>query len=142
MALDFQGNVVSVIQILALILLTVGVYPYRIRTKNRNLIVHGFLSIVALSLNLFTVFWVMIPPFGGGASLFGSLTVLQSTVVWLHIATGLASVLLGFVMIFSWVTHPLGELGCSKTWRLMIPTLLIWAFALALGLTIHLFEII
>ena len=142
MALDFQGNVVSVIQILALILLTVGVYPYRIRTKNRNLIVHGFLSIVALSLNLFTVFWVMIPPFGGGASLFGSLTVLQSTVVWLHIATGLASVLLGFVMIFSWVTHPLGELGCSKTWRLMIPTFLIWAFALALGLTIHLFEII
>jgi len=142
MALDFQGNVVSVIQILALILLTVGVYPYRIRTKNRNLIVHGFLSIVALSLNLFTVFWVMIPPFGGGASLFGSLTVLQSTVVWLHIATGLASVLLGFVMIFSWVTHPLGELGCSKTWKLMIPTFLIWAFALALGLTIHLFEII
>jgi len=142
MALDFQGNVVSVIQILALILLTVGVYPYRIRTKNRNLIVHGFLSIVALSLNLFTVFWVMIPPFGGGASLFGSLSVLQSIVVWLHIATGLASVLLGFVMIFSWVTHPLGELGCSKTWRLMIPTFLIWAFALALGLTIHLFEII
>jgi len=142
MALDFQGNVVSVIQILALILLTVGVYPYRIRTKNRNLIVHGFLSIVALSLNLFTVFWVMIPPFGGGASLFGSLSVLQSIVVWLHIATGLASVLLGFVMIFSWVTHPLGELGCSKTWKLMIPTFLIWAFALALGLTIHLFEII
>jgi hypothetical protein len=61
MVLDFQGNVVSVIQIIALVLLVVGVFPYRIRTKNRNLIMHGFLSITAIGLNLATVFYVMIP---------------------------------------------------------------------------------
>jgi hypothetical protein len=142
MALDFQGNVVSIIQILALVLLTVGVYPYRIRTKNRNLIMHGFLSIIALSLNLITVFWVMIPTFRGSGSLLGNLSILQSTIVWLHVATGLASILLGSVMTFSWITHPLGELGCSRTWRLMLPTFVVWAIALALGLAIHIFEIV
>lgn len=142
MALDFQGNIVSVIQIIALILLTVGVYPYRIRTKNRNLIMHGFLGIVALSLNLFTVFWVMVPAFGELVSFFSSLSVLQSTFVWLHVATGVASVLLGFVIIFSWVTHPLGELACSRTWKLMIPTFIVWVLAVALGLAIHIFEIV
>ena len=41
-----------------------------------------------------------------------------------------------------WVIHPLGELGCSKMWRLMMPTFLIWAFALVLGLIIHIYNIV
>jgi hypothetical protein len=141
LALDFQGNVVSVIQIIALILLIVGVYPYRIRTKNRNLIVHGFLSILALSLNLATVISVMVPVFSSSFSITIELSFLQSTIVWLHAASGIAAVILGFVIVVSWISHPLGELGCSKTWRLMMPTFLIWALALVLGLTIHIYNL-
>lgn len=142
MALDFQGNVVSVVQVVALILLIIGVYPYRIRTKNRNLIMHGFLSMLAIALNLATVFSVMLPTFGDDWALISKLSMVQSTVVWLHTAFGIAAIVLGFVIIISWVTHPLGELGCVKTWRLMIPTFLVWAFSLILGLIIHIYSMI
>lgn len=142
MALDFQGNIVSLIQVIALILLIIGVYPYRIRTKNRNLIMHGFLSILALALNLGTVISVMIPVFSTRITFISGLSILQSTIVWLHIASGAAAIVLGFTIIVSWVTHPLGELGCSKTWKLMIPTFLVWASALILGLVIHVYNIV
>jgi hypothetical protein len=142
LALDFEGNVVSIVQIIALLLLIIGVYPYRIRTKNRNLILHGFLSILALGLNLGTVISVMIPSFSADIVLISRLSILQSIVIWLHTASGIVAILLGFVIISSWVTHPLGELGCSKRWKLMMPTFLIWALALVLGLVIHIFNIV
>jgi hypothetical protein len=141
MALDFTGNAVSIVQIAALILLTIGVYPYRIRTKNRNLIIHGFLSILALALNLATVFSVMIPILANKSALVSKLPILQSTIVGLHFTLGTVAIALGFVIIISWVTHPLGELGCSKTWRLMIPTFIIWTTALILGLIIQIYNI-
>ena len=75
MVLDFVLNVVSVIEVVALILLIVGVYPYGIRTKNRNLIMHGFLSILALALNLSTVFLVMIPTFSSSLAILGELSI-------------------------------------------------------------------
>jgi hypothetical protein len=142
MALDFLGNLVSVIQVIALILLIIGVYPYRIRTKNRNLIIHGFSSILALALNLVTVISVMIPVFSSNISLLSGLSILQSTIVWLHVVSGIAAIVFGFVIIISWIRHPLGELGCSKAWRLMLPTFLIWAIALVLGLTIHIYNLV
>ncbi len=142
MALDFQGNIVSIIQVIALILLIIGVYPYRIRTKNRNLIMHGFLSILAVGLNLATVIYVMIPVFNKNITFISGLSILQSTIVWLHVASGITAIVLGFVIIVSWITHPLGELGCSRTWRLMIPTFLIWTLALILGLIIHIYTIV
>jgi len=142
MVLDLQGNIVSVVQVVALILLVIGVYPYRIRTKNRNLIIHGFLSILAIALNLATIFTVMIPVLSNRLALVSSLSILQSSVVWLHVAFGITAVTLGFVIIISWVTHPLAELGCSKTWRLMIPTFVIWTIALIIGLALQTFNII
>jgi hypothetical protein len=142
MVLDFQGNVVTVIQIIALLLLIIGVYPYRIRTKNRNLIMHGFLSIIALALNLATVFYVMIPTFISGFDSLGDFSVVQTWIVWLHVGFGIAAVLTGFVIIISWIIHPLSELGCSKTWRLMIPAFLIWFVSLTLGIIIHVLNII
>jgi hypothetical protein len=137
MTLDFQGNLVSVIQVIAVILLVIGVYPYRIRTKNRNLIIHGFLSILALALNLATVFFAMIPTFSDMLATISDLSIAESTIVWAHISSGIVAIMLGFAIIISWVTHPLGELGCSKTWRLMIPTFLVWILAFVLGLAIH-----
>ncbi len=142
MVLDFQGNVVTAIQIIALALLTIGVYPYRIRTENRNLIMHGFLSIAALALNLATIFYVMVPTFGGRIGLLGELPILQQAIVWIHVGIGIAAVTLGVVIIVSWIIHPLGELGCSKTWRLMIPTFAFWAFTLILGVIIHIYGIL
>ena len=142
MAFDFQGNVVSVIQVIALVMLVIGVYPYRIRTKNRNLIMHGFFSIAAVGLNLATILSIMIPVFIGDFMFISNLSLVQLSVVWLHAVLGIVALVLGFIIIFSWVTHPLGELGCSKMWRLMIPTFIIWIFVLVLGLAIHFYNII
>jgi len=142
MALDLQGNIVIIVQIIALILLTIGVYPYRIRTKNRNLIMHGFLSITALALNFATIFYVMIPVFVSGIASISKLPIVQVATVWLHVVSGIAAVTLGIVTIASWIIHPLGELGCSKTWRLMAPTFSVWAFTLVLGVIIHVYNII
>jgi hypothetical protein len=125
-----------------LLLLIIGVYPYRIRTKNRNLIMHGFLSIIALALNLATVFYVMIPTFISGVDSLGDFSFAQTAIIWLHAGFGIATVLMGFIVIISWIIHPLGELGCSKTWRLMIPTFLIWLLSLILGIIIHVFNLI
>lgn len=140
--LDLQGNIVIAVQIIALILLTIGVYPYRIRIKNRNLIMHGFLSIIALALNISTIFYVMVPTIGSGIGLLGELSILQAAIVWLHVGIGIAAVALGFLIIVSWIVYPLAELGCSRTWRLMIPTFAFWAFSLILGAVIHFYEII
>ena len=142
MVIDLQGNIVSAVEVAALILLVIGVYPYRIRTNNKNLIIHGFLSILAIALNISAVFTVMIPVLSNRLSLVSGLSILQSTVVWLHVALGITAITLGFVIIVSWITHPLGELGCAKTWRLMIPTFLIWFIALIMGLILHIFNII
>ena len=142
MALDFQGNIISVIQVIALVMLVIGVYPYRIRTKNRNLIMHGFFSIAAVGLNLATILYIMIPVFIGDFIFVSNLSLVQLSVVWLHAVLGIVALALGVIIIFSWVTHPLGELGCSKMWRLMIPTFIIWIFVLVIGLAIHLYSII
>jgi hypothetical protein len=142
MAFDLQGNIVSIIQVIALVMLVIGVYPYRIRTKNRNLIMHGFFSIAAVGLNLATTLYIMIPVFIGNFIFVSNLSLVQLSVVWLHAVLGIAALALGGIIIFSWVTHPLGELGCSKMWRLMIPTFIIWIFVLVLGLAIHFYNII
>jgi hypothetical protein len=142
MTLDFQGNIISVIQVIALVMLVIGVYPYRIRTKNRNLIMHGFFSIAAVGLNLATILYIMIPVFIGDFIFVSNLSLVQLSVVWLHAVLGIVALALGGIIIFSWVTHPLGELGCSKMWRLMIPTFIIWIFVLVLGLAIHFYNII
>jgi hypothetical protein len=142
MALDFQGNVVTVIQIVALLLLTIGVYPYRIRTKNRNLIMHGFLCITALALNLATVFYAMIPTFSASLLTVNQLSLSSMAAVLIHTGLGLAAILLGLVIIVSWITHPLGELSCSRTWKLMIPTFAIWATTVILGIIIYFLDIL
>jgi hypothetical protein len=141
MELD-PGTIVSVIQVIALLLLIIGVYPYRIRTKNRNLIMHGFLSITAISLNISTVLYIMVPSFSGNFVSISNMSLIIAAVVWSHTVLCVIAVVLGLIIIFSWVTHPLGELGCAKTWRLMIPTFVIWAFAVALGLAIHFLDIL
>lgn len=138
MALDFQDTLVIIIQIVAIVLPTLGVYPYRIRTKNRNLIMHGFLGILAIVLNLATIFWVMLPAFSATTSSLGEIALLTAVTILLHATLGAVAIILGVVIIASWVTHPLGELSCSKTWRLMIPIYVILVLALILGIAIAL----
>jgi hypothetical protein len=141
MALDL-GNIVVVIQIIGFLSLLVGVYPSARRGENKNLMLHGYLTIFAMALNLLTIFGIMLPSFFETLNNVPPWTVAQSVVVWVHVVSGILSVALGFILIIAWVAKPLAQLECTKWWRLMKPTLVIWAFALILGAAIHIFEII
>ena len=68
---------------------------------------HGFLSILAIALNLATVFYVMIPILANKSALISKLPILQSAIVGLHFTLGTVAIALGFVIIISWITHPL-----------------------------------
>jgi hypothetical protein len=136
MALESQDTLVIIIQIVAIVLPTLGVYPYRIRTKNRNLIMHGFLGILAIVLNLATIFWVMLPAFNATISSLGEIALLSAVTILLHATLGTVAIILAIVIIASWVTHPLSELSCSKTWRFMIPIYIILVLTLILGIVV------
>jgi len=84
----------------------------------------------------------MIPILSSNLALISKLSIVQSAIVWLHAAFGIAAIALGFGIIVTWISHPLGELGCSRAWRLMLPAFVIWIFALVLGLAIHIYNIV
>jgi hypothetical protein len=137
--LDPVGIAVIAAQIVAILLPVIGVLTEEKRENTMNLIKHGFFSTGALSANVVLIFVFMIPVFSKivGADLTSSLV--QLPIMWLHAITGIVAVVLGVVMIVAWARQPLADLGCSKTWKLMLPTIIMWAIALALGVFVHVF---
>lgn len=139
--LDPLDIAIIAVQIVGFLLLLVGVYPSKRREESANLVKHGLLSTVAVAVNLVTVFAAMVPVFskivfnssGGGFALF--------PVVWLHAAVGAVTIGSSIIVLVSWIIQPLSELGCAKRWRLMKPTLIVWALAIALGAFINIYGI-
>ena len=131
--LTAEGAAVIAAQIAVFLLPVVGVLTEEKRENTLNLIKHGFFSTAALSANVVMIFVFMIPIFlkivGGGFSS----SLFRFPVMWLHAVVGAVAVALGVVMIAAWVRQPLADLGCSKTWKLMLPTLAAWAVALGIG---------
>jgi hypothetical protein len=142
MELDPQGIIIIAIQIIAFTLLLIGVYPAKQREENKNLIKHGLFSTLAFGVNLVTVFTVMIPVFlkiVNGTSIGGFV---QFPFMWAHALIGAVTLISSIVMIASWILAPITELGCAKRWRLMKPTLAIWAASIALGMLMHMYELL
>jgi hypothetical protein len=142
MDLDILGNIVTVIQVVAFVMLLIGVYPSKQREERKNLLIHGVLSTSALIANLVTIFVVMLPVF---------LKILSGTLVsnfakfpftWVHAVVGILTLSSSIIIISFWFSEPLGELGCAKRWRFMKPTLAVWGFALVLGAAIHILGVL
>jgi hypothetical protein len=135
--LDPLGIAIIAVQIAGFLLLLVGVYPSKQREESANLVKHGLLSTVAVAVNLIIVFAAMVPVFskivintsGSGFALF--------PVMWMHAAVGSVTIGSSIIVLSSWIIQPLSELGCAKRWRLMKPTLIAWALAIALGAFIN-----
>jgi hypothetical protein len=137
--LEFDTLGVAVIVILAagFTLLLVGVYSSKSRQSMLNLVKHGFASTAATLITLVTAFAVMIPIFLKITIDNFTSSIFQFPIMWLHAVIGAISIISGLTMIAFWVRRPLSELGCAKRWRLMKPTIITWAVALALGALIH-----
>jgi len=142
MDLDPQGILIIIIQIAAFLLLLIGVYPSKAREKAENLVKHGFLSTIALAMNLITVFVVMIPVFLkilGGASTY---VPVFFPLLLGHVIIGAVTLGSSILMVVSWFLEPLTELGCARKWRLMKPTLIIWGVSLIIGIAVHIFGLL
>ena len=133
MQLDLFGSAVIVVLAAGFVLLLIGVYPQKLRENALNLVKHGIFSSIAIIVTLVSVFVVMTPVFAKIVSVAALASLFQFPVMWLHAVLGALTISLALVMIAMWLRSPIGELGCAKTWRLMKPTLIIWAAALVLG---------
>ncbi len=137
MVLDAFGAVLTAILVAAFGLPILGVLSEKQRENTLNLVRHGFLSAAATGVTLVLVFWVMVPFFSRIVSSAVAAGLGEFPIMWIHAVLGAFTLGLGLVMVALWVRSPLSELGCSKAWRLMKPTLAVWAAAITLGAFIH-----
>jgi hypothetical protein len=135
---DFAGNVSLVVQIIALVLLFVGIIPSKLKKQKRNLIIHGYLSILSLALNVATIVAVMLPSYSSFLAEMSQFSVSDSIIIWVHTISGAAAFGLGLVLVVAWAHKPLSKLDCLKRKRLMMPTIIIWVLSVILGVFIHL----
>jgi len=134
MQIDLLGSTVTVAMVVGFVLLLVGVFPSKLRENSLNLVKHGIFSTIATAVALVSVSAVMIPVFSKIVGVTSLASFSQFPVMWLHAVLGAMTIGLAIVMIAMWIKAPLGELGCAKTWRLMKPTLTLWAITVFLGI--------
>ncbi len=132
MQLDLIGVTIVAIEIIAVSILIIFVYPKKLRDNTLNLLKHGLSSSAATAINLGAVFLVMIPIFWKIAS-FDLVSSFQFPIMWTHAILGTATICLTLTMVALWLKHSLGDLGCAKASRLMKPSTILWIFTLAIG---------
>jgi hypothetical protein len=137
--LEPVGVAVIAAQITVFLLPLIGVLTEEKRENTRNLIKHGFFSTAALLANITMILVFMIPVFTKNVSAALTSSLFQYPIMWLHAVTGVVAVALSVAMVVAWVRQPLADLGCSKTWKLMLPTLIAWAVVLGLGVYVGVF---
>ena len=135
--LDFIGNLSLALQIIILFLLVIGLPFVRRKKNNKNLIIHGYLTVLALLLHTFLIILVMIPTFSDGLSAFGDLSLLNAITVWSHAILGTAAEILGVIIITYWLAKKPSKMACARLKKWMLPTLIIWVVSIINGALIH-----
>ncbi len=137
--LDPVGNVSLVLQIVILFLLILGLPLARGFGVKKNLIRHGYLTVIALILHTFLILIVMIPTFGDGLGELGALSFPYSLTVWSHVILGTAAEVLGILVVGFWVSKPLSNMACVRVKKIMLPLFVIWTLAIINGALVHIF---
>jgi hypothetical protein len=142
MHMEFVDIGVICLQIIAYLLLLIGVYPFNNKAETGSFIKHGLLSIFSLGANLATVLLVMLPEFAQDTLNNSLAGMIQYPVMWAHGIIGLITISSALLIIGSWFREPLSELGCANRWKLMKPTFIVWGLAIASGVALIVFELI
>ena len=133
------GDISLALQVVILFLLILGL-PLVRRTRNKkNLMRHGYLTVLALILHTILISVVMIPSFSSGFGEIGELSFLDGLNVWFHAILGTAAEILGFIIVGFWVSKPLSNMACARSKKLMMPLFIIWTISLINGALIHIF---
>ena len=137
---DPVGNISLVLQVVILFLLVLGLPFVKGIGAKKNLMYHGFLTVLALVLHTILIFAVMIPAFSSRLGELGGRSFLDAFNVWSHVILGSAAEVLGFVVVGFWISKSPSKMACERMKALMLPLLIIWAIALINGALIHILE--
>ena len=121
-----------IINIIALLLLIVGVSGRK--GSKKDMMRHGYLSILGFVMKMATVFVVMLPHlFTEMIPEISELSTLQLSFLVVKITLGIVGTALGVVCIVPWFFKPLKEMACLRVKRWMMPTFIVWALTVLLG---------
>jgi hypothetical protein len=137
--LDPVGNVSLVLQIVILFLLILGLPLAKGVGFKKNLMRHGYLTVIALILHTFLIFIVMIPVFGNGLGELNGLSFPFSLTVWSHVILGTAAEILAIIVVGFWVSKPLSNMACVRMRKIMLPLFIIWTLSIVNGALVHVF---
>jgi hypothetical protein len=135
--LDPAGNISLVLQVVILFLLVLGLPFVKGYGGKKNLLTHGYLTVLALVLHTVLIFIVMIPSFTNGFGELGELSFLNAFNVWSHAVLGTAAEILGFIIVGFWASKPLSNMACSRVKKIMLPLFIIWTISLINGALMH-----
>jgi hypothetical protein len=108
----------------------------------KNLLMHGYLTILALALHTVLIFIVMIPSFNSGLGGLGELSLLNAFNVWSHVILGTIAEILGFMVVGFWVSKSPSKMACGRMKALMLPLFIVWTISLINGALIHILGIL
>ena len=137
---EFFGDISLVLNIMALVLVVIGVFGRR--TSRKALMRHGYLSILGFAIKLSTVFAFMIPVLFIEVPEILEFSALSFGLVMLKVVLGIAGDIMGFVCIVPWFLKPIDQMNCNRVKRWMLPTFIVWISSIILGVIIHLGEIL
>ena len=137
MPLDPVGNISLVLQITILFLLVLGLPFVRGQNNQRNLMRHGYSTVIALVLHTILIFLVMVPTLANGVSEFRGLSLFYSITVWSHVILGTAAEVSGIVLVAFWLLKGPSKMMCGQFKKWMMPILIIWIASIFNGSLVH-----
>ena len=137
MPLDPVGNVSLILQVVILFLLILGLPLARGIGGKKNLMRHGYLTVLALILHTLLIFIVMIPTFSNGLGELSGLSFFYSLTVWSHAIFGTTAEILGIIIVGFWLSKPLSSMACARTKKIMLPLFVIWTLSIVNGALVH-----
>ncbi len=140
MALDLAGNITLTFSVVSLFLLVLGLPLIRGVNSFRNLMMHGYATIVALILQTIFVLIVMIPSFISNFDHIVGLPPFDSLDTWLHVGLGIFAEASGAAFIGLWLIYSRSKMRCATAKKYMTPTLIVWAASIVTGALIHILQ--
>jgi hypothetical protein len=121
---EFWGSLSLILQVIVLFLLLFGLTTVKgVSTDKRNLKLHGYLTILALAMQTVLTFLVIIPSATG---LLSQASLLLSFMIGAYAFLASVAEILGFAVVWFWVSKPLNDMACLRAKKLMLPLFIIW----------------
>ena len=141
MPLDLTGNVTLTLSVTSLFLLILGLPLVAGVSNKKNLTRHGYLTIIALALQIILVFAIMVPSLIVNMNSILDLSILSALNTWIHMGVGVLALGSGFAYVILWLWFSRSKMRCFTAKKYMLPTFIIWIVAIVTGALIHILQL-